>query len=145
MQKSTALRGRPSKLEALGVDQVAQIESLIRAGATTEVAARSVGIDRVTLWRWLQEGERARAGSRARELHVRVERARAQSEAGLIARIAAAAGTGSWGAAAWLLERRFPERWAKGYEQSEAMAPPLDDDDRDPLAEIIDLAKRRRE
>jgi hypothetical protein len=66
----------------------------------------------------------------------------------LVARIAQAAGKGSWQAAAWLLERRFPERWMKPTERPlpEAPAAAAADDnlDEDPFADVVDLAKRRR-
>lgn len=141
--------GRPSKLANLDEDDVRQIESLMRAGATMEVAAEAAGVSRGTLYRWLKKGERARPGSRPRELRERVEKARAESETVLVARIAAAAGKGSWQAAAWLLERRFPERWMKPSERPmpEAPAPaPADDPvvDEDPFADVVDISKRRR-
>jgi transposase len=137
--------GRPSKLSE---DAIAQIESLIRAGATVEVAAQAAGVSRGTIYRWLKQGEKARAGTIARRLRDRVERARAESETVLVARIAQAAGKGSWQAAAWLLERRFPERWMKPTERPlpEAPAAAAADDnlDEDPFADVVDLAKRRR-
>ena len=138
--------GRPSKISD---DAIAQIESLIRAGATADVAAQAAGISRGTFYRWLAQGEKARKGSPTRELRDRVERARAESETVLVARIAQAAGKGSWGAAAWLLERRWPERWMKPTERPlpETAAPAAGDDrdlDKDPFAEVISIAQRRR-
>ena len=141
-------RGRPAKLTP---DAIAQIESLLRAGATADVAAQAAGVSRSSFYSWLKQGERARAGSPARDLRDRVERARAEGETVLVARIAGAASKGSWQAAAWLLERRFPERWMKPTERplpdgAAAPAPAADDRDidKDPFADVVDLAQRRR-
>ena len=139
--------GRPTKLSP---EAIAQLEALVRAGTTIDVAAAAVGVSRGTLYRWLKQGEKARAGSAARELRDRVERARAESESVLVARIGAAAAKGSWQAAAWLLERRWPERWMKpterplGPDAPAAPAPDERDLDQDPFADVVDLAKRRR-
>jgi hypothetical protein len=124
------------------------LESLVRAGTTIDVAAAAVGVNRATLYRWLKAGEKARKGTHTRELRDRVERARADSESLLVARIGQAASKGSWQAAAWLLERRFPERWMKPTERPlpETPAPAADERqlDEDPFADVVDLAKRRR-
>jgi transposase len=138
--------GRPSKLSD---DAIAQLEQLIRAGTTIDVAAAAIGVSRGTLYRWLKQGEKARAGTAARELRDRVERARAESESVLVARIGQAAAKGSWQAAAWLLERRWPERWMKPTERPigdvpAAAAADERDLDQDPFADVVDLAQRRR-
>ena len=61
------------------------------------------------------------------------------SESQLIAVVEDAARRGSWNAAAWLLERRFPERWLKATERR--LPKPSDEDKA--FAEIIELARRR--
>ena len=138
--------GRPTKLTP---EALAQVEQLVRAGTTIDVAAAAVGVNRATIYRWLAAGEKARKGTHTRELRDRVERARAESESVLVARIGAAAAKGSWQAAAWLLERRWPERWMKPTERPIGDAPaaaPADerDLDKDPFADVVDLAQRRR-
>jgi hypothetical protein len=45
----------------------------------------------------------------------------------------------SWRAAAWMLERRWPERWGR----DRALAPEGDDEP-DPLDALDDVAARRR-
>jgi transposase len=144
--RATKSPGRPSKLTP---DAIAQLEQLVRAGTTIDVAAAAVGVNRATIYRWLAAGEKARKGTHTRELRDRVERARAESESVLVARIGQAAAKGSWQAAAWLLERRWPERWMKPTERpiGDAPAAAADDDsdlDQDPFADVVDLAKRRR-
>jgi transposase len=42
-----------------------------------------------------------------------IEKAEVQAEQVLVAKIQRAASSGTWTAAAWILERRWPERWAK--------------------------------
>jgi transposase len=138
--------GRPSKLSS---DAIAQLEQLIRAGTTIDVAAAAIGVSRSTIYGWLKQGEKARPGTAARTLRDRVEQARAESESLLVARVGQAAAKGSWQAAAWLLERRWPERWMKPTERPlpEAAPTPAADErdlDQDPFAEIVDLAQRRR-
>jgi transposase len=100
---------RPTKLtEAVTDDLVV----LLAAGVPVSVAPRSVGVSRGTLDRWLREGE----------LHGRVEQARAAgpvssetvTEARLVVLLARAAQF-DWKAAAWWLERRWPERWARAH------------------------------
>ena len=56
----------------------------------------------------------------------------------LVAHVARAART-NWRAAAWMLERRYPERWLHGAEPE-----PVLPDGSDPFAEVDELARRRR-
>jgi hypothetical protein len=49
-----------------------------------------------------------------------VQAAQADAEASLVARMTLAAQRGSWRAAAWLLERKYPERWGERVGLSEA-------------------------
>ena len=60
------------------------------------------------------------------------------SEASLVFNVSQAAEK-NWRAAVWLLERRYPERWARGG--GPGPVPPARDD---PFAEVDDLAARRR-
>ena len=114
-------RGRPSKLTA---EVIEQIERLIAAGVSGAEAAAAAGVPRTSFYRWMAAGG---------ELRDRVERARAQSEAVLVVRIARAAERGSWRAAAWLLERRYPERWARPADRPLAREPV----GKDPFADIV--------
>lgn len=68
------------------------------------------------------------------------------SESQFVAVVEESARDGSWNAAAWLLERRFPERWLKPTERPLPKPPrkpkPSDADNR-AFAEIIELARHR--
>lgn len=135
---------RPSKLTP---EVQTQISQLIRAGNTVEVAAAAAGIGEGTFYEWMARGDKPGAAHDSfREFRAAIEQARAESEAGMVARIAKAASNGSWQAAAWLLERRAPERWAKAAERrlladqesadKQQVAP-------DPFSEADELAARR--
>lgn len=99
--------GRPTKLTA---DVRKKILTCLRAGTYLETAAAMAGIHRDTLRVWLLTGAvkpRSIYGAFALE----AEKAMASSEMRDLNIIRAAAKT-QWTAAAWRLERRFPERYA---------------------------------
>jgi transposase len=97
--------GRPTKLTEAREDDLVL---LLAAGVPIGVAARSVSVSERSVERWLNDG-----------LRERVARARAEgqdltdaaSEARLVVLISIAARE-NWRAAAWLLSRRYPERWS---------------------------------
>lgn len=102
--------GKPSLLTEELADQVV---TMLRSGTLPRVACEAVGIDIRTLQRWLERGRSGRERDKAyREFTERVGRARAEAEARAVAQIARAASE-DWRAAAWLLERQWPERWGK--------------------------------
>ena len=68
--------------------------------------------------------------------------AAATSEPRLLALVAREAPT-NWRAAAWMLERRYPERWGLRPRRLED-AEPAPRDPSDPFAEVDKLAERRR-
>jgi transposase len=98
---------RPTKLTEPVTDDLVV---LLAAGVPVPVAARSVGVSRRTLDRWLREGELRERMKQARAVGpVSTE---AVTEARLVVLLARAAQF-DWKAAAWWLERRWPERWAR--------------------------------
>jgi len=108
-KKEPAKIGRPTKLN----DELQQaILDNIVAGCVIEVAVRSVGISETTFYRWLKEADDTPEGSPLRQFRDAVERAKDECESRSLSIIANAAVT-NWTAAAWLLERRHPERWAR--------------------------------
>lgn len=87
------IHSRPALDEAA----IAQLVVMLRAGNYLDVAARAAGVP--------VEGLSGDAAER-------IETARAEGEVRGIATIARAA-TENWQAAAWLLERQYPERWGR--------------------------------
>ena len=114
--------GRPTKLN---FDTHNKIITAIRAGNYIETAAAYAGIDKSTLYDWLKRGEREkqRVAQNPRykirksekpyvEFSNAVEKALAEAEVRDVAIIAKAAEE-QWQAAAWRLERKFPDRWGR--------------------------------
>jgi transposase len=102
---------RPSKLNA---ERAHLITRVVRGGLTIPTAARLAGVSPRTVWRWLERGRQpGRRHARHRALLAAVERARAELETDLVARMTLAAARGQWKAAAWLLEREHFDRWGR--------------------------------
>ena len=72
---------------------------MLRSGMALEVAAQTAGVSSRSVRRWRARGE------------LDVDRELAAGEMQLAAVVSRSTAR-SWRAAAWLLERRFPERWA---------------------------------
>jgi transposase len=100
---------RPVKLTD---DLQRHIISALRIGATHEHAARAAGISSETMRRWMRAGERATRGQFCAFCGA-VKKAEAEAAVGWLATIEKAAREGAWTAAAWKLERRYPEQWGR--------------------------------
>jgi len=117
-----------------------RIEALVIAlgtGCTREAAARHAGIDRTTLYRWLE---------RDAAIRIRVEKAEADVEVRLAAQIVQAA-PDDWRAAAWLLERRRPAGYGRAQAAAAADTPTTPAQARHPLdgLEPAEVARRATE
>jgi transposase len=136
--------GRPSKLTAELTDEFVR---MLRAGNYIGVACHAVRINRTTFSAWIRRGASGRPEDEAfREFRERVEQARAEGEVRNVAQIARAASE-SWQAAAWLLERQYPERWGRPSSPQRQEAEDADvatAADDDPFREVDELAERRR-
>jgi hypothetical protein len=103
--------GRPSKLS----DEITgRICDILQAGGYTATAVNVAGVARSTFTEWMDRGDpdgTAKENAPYREFRERVEQAMAEGETRNVALIARA-GSKDWKAAAWLLERRHPDRWA---------------------------------
>jgi len=103
-----AKTGRPSKL----TDQLQErIVLSLRAGNYLETACKANGINKVTLYNWLDRAAKTKEPKYVAFLNA-VEKAQSEAEQRDVALIAQAA-VSQWQAAAWRLERKFPDRW--GY------------------------------
>ncbi len=103
----------PRKLTA---PVAATIVDALRAGNYVEQAVAAAGIHKATYYRWIAQGETdLEAGEDTAEARLcdAVARASADSEAEYVAMVKAAGERGSWQAATWFLERRYPSRWGK--------------------------------
>ena len=76
----------------------------IRLGATNRLAAAAGGINVATFYRWL-DADRAFRDA--------VKEAEGAAALAALAAIERAAQAGTWQAAAWLLERRYPEEYGR--------------------------------
>ena len=122
MTKKRGAGGRPTKLTPELQEELVKV---IRAGNYIETACAYVGINKTTFYDWMKRGarekERLERNTNARpkkseatfvELSNAIEKALAQAEIRDVAIIGKAAEE-NWQAAAWRLERKFPERWGK--------------------------------
>ncbi len=103
-----AERGRPTKLTP---EVQARVVTAISGGNTRETAASYAGIRRATLFEWLARGRAARSGL-FRDFADAIEKAEADASVTSVGLIRRAAQT-SWQAAAWWLERRYPDEWGR--------------------------------
>ncbi len=94
--------GRPSKYSR---SVMARISRFVRQGLTREAAASLSGIAVSTLYDWQRKFP---------EFYDAVKKAEAQLQASLVQHIEKASRK-NWTAAAWLLERRFPEEWGRTH------------------------------
>jgi len=104
-------------------DLTAGLERLLRSGNYIEIACQVVGLGRSTFNDWMTKGLRDEPRfAPYRVFRQRIEAAMSSGEATRVAQIAKAASgdDGDWRAAAWMLERQAPERWAKPSQRAHA-------------------------
>jgi transposase len=110
--KPSSAIGRPSKFTP---EAAARIIQAAQAGVYPAVAAAFAGISTSTLDGWLRDAAEDIDAGRETPLSVfseEIGRVVARIEVAALARIQAAMAD-DWRAAAWFIERRFPERWSK--------------------------------
>lgn len=136
--------GRPSKLDPT---VVARLLGVLRVGGYPEAAAGVAGIHRSTLNRWIARGDPEGTDPEDapyRAFVLDLAQARAEGETRNVAIIAQAASQ-NWQAAAWMLERSYPERWARVSQRGDIPGTsPAPADKADPFAEVDELAQRRK-
>jgi len=101
---------KPSKLNK---DRKERLLESIAAGNYLKVACAYAGISYSTYRNWMVQGEQTTKGQ-YRKFFEEVNEAIAEAEVVSVARIKKAENR-DWRAAAWLLERRHPERWANTH------------------------------
>lgn len=92
-------------------DRIAKVADAIRAGNYANVAARYAGIGESTFHLWMKKG--ADGQEPYVEFVEAVKSAEADAEIRNMALIQQAAQNGTWQAAAWYLERRYPHRFGR--------------------------------
>ncbi len=109
--------GRPTKL----TDEVAKtFLKAIAHGCYIETACNLVGVSRDTYYGWIERANKARAKSGKLtkveqslvEFSDSIKKTLAKSELRELEHIVVA-GESQWQAAAWRLERRYPDRWGR--------------------------------
>lgn len=108
--------GRPSKLN----DTVRKaIVQAVSHGAVFETAAAFAGVERVTFRAWLTRGRKEIAEDKLDTPHallvIELEKALADCEVMWLTAVGGAA-VDHWKAAAWLLERKWPERYGRRWQ-----------------------------
>lgn len=106
--------GRPTKFTP---ETRERIITALRAGNYRETACQYAGIGYSTLRTWMIRAEDPDAPPEYQEFLEAVERAEAEAEVMDIALIRQAAQGGTWQAAAWIRERKNPERWGRRERQ----------------------------
>lgn len=97
----------------LNEEVIEKAYKLIAAGNYHKTVAQYLGIDESTWWRWLQKGETAKSKkSIYYKLFKQIKKAEAEAQMRNVAIVQEAAQE-SWQAAAWWLERRYPEEWGR--------------------------------
>ena len=107
-------KGRPTKLTPEVQERICQ---LLKAGNTFRTACEVAGIGYFTGNEWRQRGEgndpdRPQTDAYA-QFAQEVKKAEEEAVARNVALIQKAAANGTWTAAAWWLERKFPAEWGK--------------------------------
>jgi hypothetical protein len=105
---------RNGRRSTLTDDITERITAVLRSGGYVQAAASAASVPVRTYNHWLERGDPEGSDPKDEPYRVfreKVERAVAEGEAVNVALISRAAQK-DWKAAAWLLERRHPDRWA---------------------------------
>jgi len=106
-------RGRPSKLTQVIKNK---LFSMIKIGVPLETACACCGLDYSTVRGWIQRGENTHPTRPQTAEYIDFvdgyNNAVGECECNLVAQIQKASSK-DWKAAAWLLSRRHPQRWAE--------------------------------
>ena len=87
------------------------VADAVRQGMYAESAAQLAGIGERTYYTWMQRGEQGE--DPFQQFRHAVKKAEAEAEAEAVSVVRGAADRGTWQAAAWYLERKFPSKWGR--------------------------------
>lgn len=120
LKKIKVQRGRPTKLTP---ELVTTLINALQRSAYVETAIAYAGINKDTYYEWVREGARASERENKGEILDDHDRALADFSDSVKKALALAelknletiqlAGKTNWTAAAWMLERRYPERYSR--------------------------------
>ena len=131
------MAGRPTKLTP---ETVTKLTTAIQAGATYALACKYAGIDYSLFAQWQAKGRaeldrrqntRFKAGTpewtegqKFVDFLEAIQKAEGNAAVGWLAKIEQAANNGHWQAAAWKLERRYPQEYGRTVQtQEQAITP----------------------
>lgn len=97
----------------LNDELIETIAQAIRVGSYVETAVALAGVSKDSFYRWLRQAENDDANEMTVKLSDAVKKALAESEKRDLDVIDRAAQQGEWTAAAWRLERKFPNKWGR--------------------------------
>ena len=118
MAKSNA--GRKTKLNDARLKKVVDG---ITAGLPYDTACALAGIHYTTFLNWMKRGEEEKTGEFFKFFE-EVKKAEAIAESVHIKNIKDAGRNGVWQADAWMLERRYPEKWGKKEQVKQEISGP---------------------
>lgn len=128
--------GRPTKFTP---EVRERILIAIRAGNYIDTAAQSAGINKDTFYSWMAKAETSGAPKEYYDFADDIKKARAEAEIQAVGVIQQAANRGTWQAAAWYLERSYPDRFGRTRIETSGVAEePIQEN-----AAVIDLLDAR--
>jgi hypothetical protein len=141
--KSSAAKGQVApahRPDTITEERIVHMETLLHSGSYISVACQVAGIPYSTHKDWMKRGQLAGGkNGQYRAYADRIEVALAIGEDNLVKSVAAGA-VEDWRAAAWMLERKEPERWGKksiaANAEDSAKAKPAGESET-PLADIL--------
>ena len=113
MEQVIEKRGRKSKLSSKLTEELRQA---ISEGLHDSSACAICGIDPSTFYRWLRKGEEGESKEFS-QFYQTIKKANAERERSWIRFISK---DESWQSKAWLLERRFPQKWGRNQKADES-------------------------
>ena len=108
VSKKTGKR-RKAKPHAIKPSEIDKICNLIRSGNYVKTSVKAVGVNYNTFLGYMRQGKK---GIRPYdEYYEKVEKAKAEFEAGAVSKISESGADGNIGAYMWMLPRMYPKRW----------------------------------